>query len=280
MRQIVLDTETTGLELADGHRIIEIGCIELLHRRATGRHWHRYLRPGREVDPGALAVHGISNEFLAAQPAFADVAAEFLAFVDGAELVIHNAEFDLAFLSDSLRREGAEGDVRAGSGRYLVEVNPALARSLRARFQRAKGGHFTTADGFLEASPAAKLMAVPFVGEWAMKSFGDGLLEKHQRRYFVAPDRFESQHALFEAQLRVVGTKRAILETMRRVPLQAYLPGYRALGATGRPARGLRARAKLGGVRGSWKTLEPSRALRSRDGTFRHRPRAPRALER
>jgi DNA polymerase-3 subunit epsilon len=106
VRQIVLDTETTGLELADGHRIIEIGCIELLHRRPTGRHWHRYLKPGREVDPGALAVHGITNEFLAAQPAFAEVAEEFLAFVDGAELVIHNAEFDIGFLDSELRGAG------------------------------------------------------------------------------------------------------------------------------------------------------------------------------
>jgi DNA polymerase-3 subunit epsilon len=106
VRQIVLDTETTGLELAEGHRIIEIGCVELLHRRATGRHWHRYLRPGRDVDPGALAVHGITSEFLAAQPAFAEIAGEFLAFVEGAELVIHNAEFDVAFLDAELRGAG------------------------------------------------------------------------------------------------------------------------------------------------------------------------------
>lgn len=106
MRQIVLDTETTGLELSDGHRIIEIACVELLHRRPTGRNWHRYFRPGREVDPGALAVHGITNEFLATQASFADVAEEFLAFVDGAELVIHNAEFDVGFLDAELRTAG------------------------------------------------------------------------------------------------------------------------------------------------------------------------------
>ncbi len=91
MRQIVLDTETTGLEVSDGHRVIEIGCIELVNRRPSGRNWHRYLRPEREVDPGALAVHGITNEFLASQPLFGEVAAEFLEFIDGAELVIHNA---------------------------------------------------------------------------------------------------------------------------------------------------------------------------------------------
>ena len=106
VRQIVLDTETTGLEVADGHRVIEIGCIELMHRRPTGRDWHRYLKPGREVDPGALAVHGITNEFLATQPEFAQVAGEFLAFIDGAELVIHNAEFDVGFLDAELAAAG------------------------------------------------------------------------------------------------------------------------------------------------------------------------------
>ena len=106
MRQLILDTETTGLEVAEGHRIIEIGCVELVHRRPTGRSWHRYLRPGRVVDAGALAVHGITNEFLDSQPAFADVADEFLAFVEGAELVIHNAEFDVAFLDAELAAAG------------------------------------------------------------------------------------------------------------------------------------------------------------------------------
>ncbi len=127
MRQIVLDTETTGLEVAEGHRVIEIGCVELVHRRPTGRHWHRYLKPDREVDPGALAVHGITNEFLATQPAFTDVAAEFLAFVDGAELVIHNADFDVAFLDAELAAAGIEGGV---SGRCRVLDTLALARRL------------------------------------------------------------------------------------------------------------------------------------------------------
>jgi DNA polymerase-3 subunit epsilon len=127
VRQIVLDTETTGLELADGHRIIEIGCIELVHRRPTGRHWHRYLKPGREVDPGALAVHGITNEFLAAQPAFAEVAAEFLAFVDGTELVIHNAEFDVGFLDAELAASGIAGAI---ADRCRVLDTLALARRM------------------------------------------------------------------------------------------------------------------------------------------------------
>lgn len=106
MRQIVLDTETTGLELADGHRIIEIGCVELMHRRPSGRTWQRFLQPEREVEAGALAVHGITNEFLASQPRFADVAAEFLEFIEGAELVIHNAPFDVGFLDAELAKAG------------------------------------------------------------------------------------------------------------------------------------------------------------------------------
>ncbi len=106
MRQIILDTESTGLELAQGHRLIEIGCVEIDDRRPTGRTFHAYLCPDREVDPGALAMHGISNEFLATQRRFADVAGELLEFLRGAELVIHNAEFDVGFLNAELARLG------------------------------------------------------------------------------------------------------------------------------------------------------------------------------
>ena len=127
VRQIVLDTETTGLEIADGHRVIEIGCIELVHRRPTGRDWHRYLKPGREVDPGALAVHGITNEFLATQPEFAQVAEEFLAFIDGAELVIHNAEFDLGFLDAELAAAGISSKI---AERCRVLDTLAMARRM------------------------------------------------------------------------------------------------------------------------------------------------------
>jgi DNA polymerase-3 subunit epsilon len=104
MRQIVLDTETTGLEPAEGHRIIEIGCVEILHRRPTGRTFHQYLNPERDIDRAAEDVHGLSRAFLADKPRFGDVAAEFLAFIDGAELVIHNAAFDVGFLDAELAR--------------------------------------------------------------------------------------------------------------------------------------------------------------------------------
>lgn len=101
-RQIALDTETTGLEIQAGHRVIEIGCVEIQHRRLTGRHFHVYVQPDRPVDPGAVAVHGITDEFLADKPPMADVLEAFLAFVDGAELVIHNAAFDVGFLNHEL----------------------------------------------------------------------------------------------------------------------------------------------------------------------------------
>jgi len=104
MRQVVLDTETTGLEVSQGHRVIEIGCLELNDRRPTGRTFHRYLCPDREVDPGALAVHGITNEFLSGQPRFPEVAQELVEFIRGAELVIHNAAFDVGFLDAELAR--------------------------------------------------------------------------------------------------------------------------------------------------------------------------------
>ena len=103
MRQIVLDTETTGLEPADGHRIIEIGCVELLDRRLTGNTYHQYIQPDREIDAGAIEVHGITNEKLADKPRFADIAAEFLEFIHGAELVIHNAPFDVGFIDHEFR---------------------------------------------------------------------------------------------------------------------------------------------------------------------------------
>jgi DNA polymerase III subunit epsilon len=106
MRQIVLDTETTGLEPALGHRIIEIGCVELLNRRHTGRSFHRYLNPERDIDLGAEAVHGLQRQDLDRQPRFAEIADELLEFIGGSELVIHNAEFDVAFLDAELRLAG------------------------------------------------------------------------------------------------------------------------------------------------------------------------------
>jgi len=103
-RLVVLDTETTGMPVTDGHRIIEIGCIELIGRRLSGQQFHCYLQPEREVDEGAIRVHGITDEFLRDKPLFAEVADEFFAFIQGAGLVIHNAPFDLGFLHNEFTR--------------------------------------------------------------------------------------------------------------------------------------------------------------------------------
>lgn len=106
MRQIILDTETTGLDHRQGHRIIEVAGVEVVNRRLTNRHFHHYINPDRDIDAGAQAVHGISREFLADKPRFADIADSFLDFIDGAELVIHNAPFDVGFLNAELNLLG------------------------------------------------------------------------------------------------------------------------------------------------------------------------------
>jgi DNA polymerase III subunit epsilon len=128
MRQIVLDTETTGLEPGLGHRIIEIGCVELFNRRATGRRFHRYLNPEREIDEGALAVHGITRAELEREPRFGEIAEELIAFVQGAELVIHNAAFDVAFLDMELGR--LPGEPRTIGSLCQVLDSLALAREM------------------------------------------------------------------------------------------------------------------------------------------------------
>jgi DNA polymerase III subunit epsilon len=128
MRQVVLDTETTGLEPELNHRVIEIGCVELLNRRPSGRTFHRYLNPEREIDDGALAVHGIARTDLDGQPRFADIAEELLAFIGGAELVIHNAAFDVAFLDAELAR--LPGEPRQVAAVCQVLDTLALAREL------------------------------------------------------------------------------------------------------------------------------------------------------
>ena len=128
MRQIVLDVETTGLDASAGHRVIEIGCVEILNRRPTGQKFQRYLNPEREIDAGALAVHGIELARLQQAPKFAEIAAEFLTFISGAELVIHNAPFDVGFLDAELAR--LPGEARNVAALCKVLDTLALARSL------------------------------------------------------------------------------------------------------------------------------------------------------
>ena len=110
MRQIVLDTETTGLEPKQGHRIIEIGCVELIDRRITTNRYHQYINPEREIDEGAVEVHGITSAFLADKPRFEDIADDFLNFIRGAELIIHNAPFDVGFINHELNHLNRQQD--------------------------------------------------------------------------------------------------------------------------------------------------------------------------
>lgn len=139
-RQVVLDTETTGLEPALGHRVIEIGCLEILNRRISGNTFHVYLNPERDIDAGAVQVHGLTREFLADKPRFADIAGEFLAFVRDAELVIHNAPFDVGFLDTELERL-KDGPVKRYCGvtdtlKLAKQLHPGQKNNLDALCKR------------------------------------------------------------------------------------------------------------------------------------------------
>ena len=141
MRQIVLDTETTGLDPTLGHRVIEIAAIEMVNRQITGRDYHCYVNPEREIDPGAMEVHGISNEFLADKPGFADIAADFLSFIEGGELIIHNAPFDVAFLNAELEQTGREPvtefcEMVTDTLKIARELHPGKRNSLDALCER------------------------------------------------------------------------------------------------------------------------------------------------
>ncbi len=140
MRRIVLDTETTGLEPSAGHRIIELACLELHGRRPTGRHFHRYLNPERDIDVAASQVHGLTSEDLLDKPRFGDIADEFLEFVEGAELLIHNAGFDVAFLNAELERVGRpplDAVCRVSDTLTLArEMHPGKKNSLDALCER------------------------------------------------------------------------------------------------------------------------------------------------
>ncbi|MBN9429758.1 MAG: DNA polymerase III subunit epsilon [Burkholderiales bacterium] len=141
MRQIVLDTETTGLSADDGHRIVEIGCIEIVNRRLTGRSLHLYLNPERQIDEGALAVHGLSLERLQGEPRFAEVAERILGFIEGAEILIHNAPFDIGFLDAELTRLRKPRFAKFVSGvidtlAMARELHPGKRNSLDALCER------------------------------------------------------------------------------------------------------------------------------------------------
>jgi len=164
IRDIVMDTETTGLDARNGDRLIEIGCIELLSRRVTERHFHQYVNPERPIEEGALKVHGLTDEFLADKPKFPEVAAEFLDYVRGAELVIHNAAFDVEFLDAELSRAGLGrlADHVAGVVDTLAlarELHPGKRNSLDALCERyaVDNAHRTLHGALLDARLLAEV---------------------------------------------------------------------------------------------------------------------------
>ena len=164
MRRIVLDTETTGLNAALGDRIIELGCVEVLNRSVTGNHFHRYVNPERRSEEGALKVHGITGEFLQDKPKFREIAAEFLDYIRGAELVIHNAAFDLEFLNLELGRIGQppieEHCVAVVDSLALArELHPGKKNSLDALCERYQvdNAHRTLHGALLDASLLAEV---------------------------------------------------------------------------------------------------------------------------
>lgn len=128
LRQVVMDTETTGLEVSQNHRIIEIGGVEIVNRRLTGRHYHQYIKPDRAIDAGALEVHGITEKFLADKPRFAEISDDFLNFIEGAEVVIHNAAFDVSFLDHEFKLCSA--NTRMELSCWKVTDSLALARKM------------------------------------------------------------------------------------------------------------------------------------------------------
>ena len=187
MRQVVLDTETTGLDWERGHRIIEIGCVELVNRRQTGNNFQCYVNPQREVDEGAQEVHGLSSKDLLDKPLFKDVAESFLEFVDGAELIIHNAPFDIGFLDNELRLANMESRVLGETGQVLDtlilarQIHPGQRNSLDALCKRygidnsRRDLHGALLDSLLLAE-----VYLTMTGGQAALSLGDANDEKSQ----------------------------------------------------------------------------------------------------
>jgi DNA polymerase-3 subunit epsilon len=217
MRQIVLDTETTGLDPRQGHRIIEIAGIELVNRRLTGRHLHKYINPERDIDAGAAAVHGITLEFLADKPKFADIADDFLDFVRGAELVIHNAPFDIGFLNaelDRLARVPIE-TICAGvrdTLRMAKEVHPGKRNSLDALCERYEidNSHRTLHGALLDTELLAEVYLAMTRGqdslmiepdEVAPRAGGSGEAARRERKPLVVRRADEAELALHQQLL-------------------------------------------------------------------------------
>lgn len=208
MRQIVLDTETTGLDPQDGHRLIEIGCVELKDRRLTGNNFHQYLHPEREVDAGAVEVHGITNEMLADKPRFAEIAEDFLRYVTGSELIIHNADFDTGFIDHELRLWRGEGPgIRdlcqiTDTLSLARRLHPGQRNSLDALCKRygVDNSHRELHGALLDAEILADLYLAMTGGQVALALGGDPVAEPGRDRGVIHRGRLDPSRP----RLRVV----------------------------------------------------------------------------
>ena len=177
MRQIVLDTETTGLEVTQGHRVIEIGCIEIVHRRVTDQTFHQFLNPDRDIDEGALAVHGITQEFLSDKPKFSKIADDLIQFINGAELIIHNASFDIGFINEELSRANHDvTDIRDcckvyDSLEHARKMHPGQKNSLDALCKRYEidNSHRELHGALLDAQILADVYLAMTGGQTALR---------------------------------------------------------------------------------------------------------------
>lgn len=216
MRQIVLDTETTGLETSQGHRVIEIGCVELVNRKLTGNHYHQYINPQREIDEGAIEVHGITPEFLADKPLFIQITEDFLKFVSGADLIIHNAPFDIGFINyeiSLLKTEIEPLDKVCSVIDTLViarQKHPGQRNSLDALCQRY------TVDDSQRALHGALLDAEILADVYLMMTGGQTnlLLAGEQEREGVSPTDQESINRINSnrAELPIIAASSAELD--------------------------------------------------------------------
>ncbi len=197
LRQVVLDTETTGINPKEGHRIIEIGCVELINRRLTQNRFHVYINPEREIDAGAIEVHGITNEFLRDKPKFADVVDDFLAFAKGAELIIHNAPFDVGFLNHELGLlKHNAGNIEAQCGvldtlAYARKKHPGARNSLDALCKRygIDNSHRELHGALLDAEILADVYLLMTGGQFSLLDEHDGEGAAQQVIVRLAADR-------------------------------------------------------------------------------------------
>ncbi len=206
LRQIILDTETTGLGHASGHRIIEIGCLELIDRSLTGEQFHVYLNPDRAIDPGAMKVHGIKNEFLVDKPRFADILEDFLSFVKDAELIIHNAPFDMGFLNAELKRAKYPKTLEEHCGVFdtLVlakEKHPGQRNNLDALCKRydVVNSHRKLHGALLDSELLALVYLAMTGGQASLFGESDTDSKKNKSQAEEAAQRLSSQSPVYPA---------------------------------------------------------------------------------